>query len=138
MNESSTGPAIAQILTFQAPGSQRWPRPGPPGTAYLQAKLCSFSSSGVSSSFPPLSLLCSVLFHVCANWLPPVTQVSAKRLFLKESSLAPNCKETPYLSPSQSNFFSFISLPAWIAYFFLTLNNISLNEYNSLFSSFIQ
>ena len=29
MNESSTGPAIAQILTFQAPGSQRWPRPGP-------------------------------------------------------------------------------------------------------------
>ena len=89
---------------------RRWPRPGPPGTAYLQAKLCSFSSSGVSSSFPPLSLLCSVLFHVCANWLPPETQVSAKRLFLKESSLAPNCKETPYLSPSQSNFFSFISL----------------------------
>lgn len=100
-------PVAAHLIVMKG---RRWPRPGPPGTAYLQAKLCSFSSSGVSSSFPPLSLLCSVLFHVCANWLPPVTQVSAKRLFLKESSLAPNCKETPYLSPSQSNFFSFISL----------------------------
>ena len=64
----------------------------------------------LSSSFPQVSLLCSVLFHLCANWLPPVTQVSAKCLFLKESSLAPNCKETPYLSPSQSSFFPFISL----------------------------